>query len=211
MNYRMFPILSLFITTFMFRVNGQSFEVQQLVFDIQKLAQEKQLLTDLYKGYEILDKGYGAIRDVSKGSFDLHKAFLDGLLTVSPIVKQYRKVTDLINLQVLLVNSYRSAWSRLKMTPYLSPAELDLISNTYTGIFNQAFQLLSSLTMILTDGQLRANDGERISQIDELYSGMQKEWINLQSINNQAGWLAIQRAAAANDNTTIKQLYGLTF
>jgi hypothetical protein len=211
MNYRICPILFLFVMTSLFRVKAQSFEVQQLVLDIQKLAQEKQLLTDLYRGYEILDKGYGAIRDISKGSFDLHKAFLDGLLTVSPAVKQYRKVTDLINLQVQLVSSYQSAWSRLKKAPYFSPAELDLLANTYSGIFNQALQLLNSLTMILTDGQLRANDGERISQIDELYSGMQKEWTNLQSINNQAGWLAIQRAVAANDNTTIKQLYGLTF
>ena len=211
MIYKICPILFLFITTSLPRVNAQSFEVQQLVLDIQKLAQEKQLLTDLYHGYEILDKGYGAIRDVSKGSFDLHKAFLDGLLTVSPAVKQYQKVADLINLQVQLVSSYRSAWSRLKKIPYFSPAELDLLTNTYSGVFNQALNLLNSLTMILTDGQLRANDGERISQIDELYSGMQKEWTDLQSINNQAGWLAIQRAAAANDNKTVQQLYGLTF
>jgi hypothetical protein len=211
MIYKICPILFVIITAALPRVNAQSFEVQQLVLDIQKLAQEKQLLTDLYHGYEILEKGYGAIRDVSKGSFDLHKAFLDGLLTVSPAVKQYQKVADLINLQVQLVSSYRSAWSRLKKTPYFSPAELDLLTNTYSGIFNQTLNLLNSLTMILTDGQLRANDGERISQIDELYSGMQKEWTDLQLINNQAGWLAIQRAAAANDNKTVQQLYGLTF
>jgi len=203
--------LLFFVPGVLIRVNAQSFEVQELVLDIQKLAQEKQLLSDLYKGYEILDKGYGAIRDVSKGSFDLHKAFLDGLLAVSPGVKQYKRVADIINLQLRLMASYQSAWAKFRQDPHFTPDEIGLLGSVYSGVFNQTVQFLNSLTMVLTDGQLRANDGERIRQIDGLYSGMQDRWIFLQSVNNRTEWLSLQRAAAAGENTGLKQLYGLTF
>ena len=36
-------------------------------------------LKDMKEGYEIVSKGYSTIRDISKGSFNLHEAFLDGL------------------------------------------------------------------------------------------------------------------------------------
>lgn len=203
--------LLVFIPGLLSSVKGQSFELQQLLLDVQKLAQEKQLLNDLYNGYEILSKGYGAIRDVSKGSFDLHKTFLDGLLTVSPAVKQYKRVADIINLQVRLVASYKSAWTRFRQDPHFTTSEIELLGNVYSGLISQTIELLNSLTMVLTDGELRADDGERIRQIDRIYSGMQDKWLFLQSIDNRTAWLSMQRAAATNENTRLKQLYGLTF
>jgi outer membrane lipoprotein-sorting protein len=37
---------------------SQSQEAQQLLLNVEKLAQLKQILKDLYKGYEIVSKGY---------------------------------------------------------------------------------------------------------------------------------------------------------
>ena len=34
-----------------------------------------------------------------QGNFNLHKAFLDGLMMVSPAVKKYKRVADIITLQ----------------------------------------------------------------------------------------------------------------
>src|SRR5579863_2568221 len=75
-------------------LRAQSFEIQQLVLDIEKLTQLKDILKDLKEGYQVLDKGYSAIRDIAQGNFNLHKAFLDALLTVSPTVKNYARVAE---------------------------------------------------------------------------------------------------------------------
>jgi hypothetical protein len=211
MRYKTLILLVALAPAFLSRTSAQAFETEQLLLDIQKLAQEKQLLDDLYKGYEIIDKGYGAIRDISKGSFSLHKTFLDGLLTVSPAVKQYRRVADIIDLQVRLVSSYSSAWARFKKDPRLRPDEILLLGRLYSGLFDESINILNSLTTLLTDGQLRADDGQRIRRIDGLYEGMQSKWVFLRSVNNRTEWLSLQRSAVAGENTRLKRLYGLTF
>jgi hypothetical protein len=190
---------------------AQEYEIEQLLLDLQKLAQEKQILSDLYKGYEILSKGYSAIRDISKGSFDLHKAFLDGLLAVSPVVRDYKRVTDIINLQWRIVDEYKSAWSRFRQDPHFSPDELALIMNIYSGLFDQSVKNLSTLAMILTDGQVRANDAERLDQIDGLYKDMQAKKIFLDSFNNRTALLSLNRSADQNEVEQVKWWYGLTF
>ena len=62
-----------------FRASAQSAEIQQLLLNVEKLTQFKQILSDMKKGYQILEGGYNTIKDISEGNFSLHKAFLDGL------------------------------------------------------------------------------------------------------------------------------------
>jgi len=189
-------------------VFSQSFEIQQLTLDIQKLSEEKQLLNDLYKSYDILNKGYTEIRDIAKGNFKLHKLFLDGLLTASPAVRQYGRVKDILNLQLRLAASTRSAWSTFQREPLFSAQELNTLNNIYSGLLTQSINNLGTLSDILTDGHLRADDGERIHQIDGLYSTMQTSWPSLQKVNSQAGLLGIQRTTDEQEIKQLLQLYG---
>lgn len=78
---------------------AQSYEAEQLLLNVQKLSQLKQMLADLKKGYETLYKGYSTIKDISEGNFNLHQIFLDGLFRVRPAVRNYKKVGDIISLQ----------------------------------------------------------------------------------------------------------------
>ena len=191
------------------KLHAQTFEMQELLLDIQKLAQEKQLLNDLYKGYEILSKGYGAIRDVTKGSFNLHKDFLDGLLAVSPAVKNYTRIADIISLQERILQEYTTSWSRFKKDSHFTPDELVFIGNVYSGLFSQTVKNLTDLTNMLTDGVYRASDAERLEQIDDLYRQMQGSQLFMSTFGNRTALLSLQRSADQNDYNTVKQLYGL--
>ena len=82
-------------------------KLQQLLLDVEKLAQFKQIFSDLKKGYEIVVSGYSTVKNISQGNFNLHKTFLDGLMQVSPAVRKYKKVADIINDQVLLLKNIR--------------------------------------------------------------------------------------------------------
>src|SRR3954466_15940675 len=86
------------------RVSGQTEEVQQLLLDVEKLAQLKQILKDMYKGYEIISSGYTTIKNISEGNFSMHKEYLDKLLGVSPVIKNYARVADVIGLQLRIVS-----------------------------------------------------------------------------------------------------------
>ncbi|HLZ88893.1 MAG TPA: hypothetical protein VKQ52_16675 [Puia sp.] len=191
------------------RSRAQSFEAEQLLLDWQKLSQEKQILQDLYNGYTILSKGYGAIRDLSKGSFDLHKAFLDGLLSVSPTVKTYKRVADIIRLQEQIVSQYRSAWGLIRQDEHFTPDEVGFIGNVYTGLFDRSVRNLTDLAQLLTDGVYRASDAERLEEIDGLYRQMQGNQVFLMAFTDRTELLALQRGADASDYEVVRGWYGL--
>jgi hypothetical protein len=189
---------------------GQSFELQQLILDIQKLSQLKAILKDLRDGYTVLDAGYSAIRDISKGNFNLHKAYLDGLLAVSPAVKNYKRVADIIAMQVSLVERYKQAWGLFKQDSHFRPDELSLLSTVYGNLLAASVKDLTTLAGIVTDGAIRASDAERLKQIDEVYSGMVQRSAFIDEVNGSTEMLSIQRATDANDLDITKKLYGIT-
>jgi len=192
------------------RSQAQSEEIEELIMDIEKLAQLKQILSDMYKGYKIVEGGYTTIRDLSKGSFNLHKAFLDGLLAVSPAVKNYYKVAEIINYQLVIVKEYKQAYSRFKQDNHFLPDEIIYMGNVYNNLFDQSVKTLNTLITILTDGQIRASDDERMKQIDGLHADMLGKLSFLRQFDNNNELLSLQRSRTQDDVDQVKKLYGIT-
>lgn len=202
-------LLCCFLTFGCFKSNAQTFEIQQLILDFEKLMQLKDIYSDLVKGYEILSEGYQAVSDISKGNFDLHQLFLDGLLKANPIVQKYEKVGDIINCELRIISEYGTAYDRFKEDKNFSPDEIIYIGKVYNNLIDQSIKGLSDLTGVLTDNVLRASDDERLSEIDRLDSEMQDRLSFLRYFNNNTATLALQRAREQNDVNTIKNIYGI--
>ena len=125
------------------KATAQVQELEQLALDIEKLVQFKQILSDLKKGYEILSGGYNTIKNIFQGNFNLHKAFLDGLMAVSPAVKKYRKCADIVDFQLQLIREYKKAFSRFKQDGNFSPDEIDYIGKVYGKLFDESLKNLT--------------------------------------------------------------------
>jgi DNA repair ATPase RecN len=191
------------------RLFAQSQEAQQLLLNVEKLAQLKQLLTDMKKGYQILSSGYSTIKDVSQGNFSLHRAYLDGLLQVSPTVRKYRKVAEIINYQVMLVKEYKHAYSRFRQDGNFDPQELGYLGRVYANLFKQSLNNLDALTTVMTANQLRMSDDERLQAIDYIFQDMQDKLLFLRHFNANTTILAVQRAREKNDVSAIRKIYGI--
>jgi hypothetical protein len=189
--------------------NAQSYELERLMLDIEKLAQLKDILSDLYKGYEILNNGYNTIKNISQGNFNLHQAFLDGLLLVSPSVKNYKHVTDIIDYHLRIVSEYKSALYVFKQDKHFNPDEITYISNVYNNLVKGSLTNLSNLLNILTANTLRMSDDERLHAIDEIYTDTKDKYLFLRQFNNSTTVLAVQRSVDENDVGTLQKLYGL--
>lgn len=200
-------LLGLFSSTAM--VKAQTAEVTQLVLNIEKLDQLRKILQELKDGYEILFKGYSTIRDLSKGNFKLHEAFLDGLLEVSPAVKNYSRVQGIIGCQLAIISEYKAAYGRLSSSGSFSQSELDYISGVYARLGAQSLKNLDALTTVLTAKKLRASDDERLGLIDGIYEDMTDQLSFLRHFNSNAGLLAAQRSAEKADAQITKALYDL--
>jgi len=188
-------------------VTAQAEELEELALDIEKLAQYKQILADLKKGYEILTKGYGIIRDVSKGQYDLHKLFLDGLLAVNPEVRKYQRVADIIDYQLRIVAEYKVAYNRFKGGGWFSASELAYMGAVYNNLFNQSLKNLDDLITVLTASKLRMSDDERIGAIDKIFADMQDKLLFLRHFNNSASVLSLQKARELQGERALQQLY----
>jgi len=191
------------------KANAQAQELEELVLDIQKLATLKSILNEMYEGYKILTTGYNAVKDISEGNFSLHKLFLDGLLSVSPLVKQYSRVIDIIKTQQTIVKEYKSALAHFSTLHLFNSADMNYLQEVYNNVFNRSLQNLDELLMVITDNQIRANDAERLATIDRIYIDMEDKLEFLRHFNNNAGLLATQRQKALEENQTLQRLYGI--
>jgi hypothetical protein len=192
------------------RTNAQGFDAQQLLLDVEKLGQLKQILQDLKNGYQVLQSGYSAIRDIAKNSFDLHKSYLDGLLAVSPTVQGYERIAVIADMQVRLIQSYQSAWNRFQYDKNLQPVELAALSQLYTQVLKASADDLDDLTDGITAGTIRASDAERLQGIDLIYHRAQTKLSLIQRVNNETSLLSLQRAGEATDISVLRQWFGIT-
>jgi DNA repair ATPase RecN len=194
---------------FPFRVNAQAQEMQQLILNIEKLAQFRQILKDMKKGYEILNGGYNTVKNLSKGNFDLHKTFLDALMQVSPTVRKYRRVGDIINNQVLLVKEYKAAFKRFRNSGNFNTDEIAYLERVYDNLFQQSLRNLDELTTVITANKLRMSDDERLAAIDKIYADIQDKLLFLRSFNNDNSILALQRTKEQNDMNAMRSIHRL--
>jgi hypothetical protein len=188
---------------------AQAQEMQQLILDIEKLTQLKGILTDMKTGYQIYTQGYGSISQLSKGNFDLHSVYLNGLLSISPAVKNYGRIADIIIQQASLISEYKSSYKQFSQSGTFSASELSYMSNVYTQLVTQSLENLDELTNVLTAGKLRMSDDERMRAIDRIYGNSSEKLQFLRHFNRQGVVLSLQRRKDLGDTQTLKQLYGI--
>lgn len=186
---------------------AQAQELQQLALNIEKLAQFRQILKDMKKGYEILTSGYNTVKDLTEGNFSLHKTFLDALLEVSPTVRSYKKVAEIVEYQIQLVHECSTALNRFRDRGDFNDEELGYLESIYDNLFNQSLRNLDELTVVITAGELRMSDSERLEAIDKIHADMQDKLLFLRDFNNNTSVLAVQRAKERNDVNTMRSIY----
>lgn len=190
-------------------VKAQSKEVQQLLLNVEKLRQFKNILKDMKKGYTVLRSGYKAVKDISQGNFSLHEVFLDGLMAVNPEIKKYRRVTDIISYQTAIVSEYESSFKRFKASSNFNGREIDYLGRVYKQLFDQSLNNLDELVTVITSSQLRMSDDERLRAIDRIFADTEDKLLFLRNFNRETSILNLQRQKEKADLAATKQLYNL--
>lgn len=205
-------ILTIFLGLFCLSnvATAQSDEVKQLLLNVEKLTQFKQILIDMKKGYQVMSNGYTAVKDISQGNFNIHKTFLDALLEVSPVVKKYRRIGDIVSMEIRMVNEYKSAFYRFKKDANFNAEEIKYISSVYDNLLKKSLDNIENLTTIVTANKLRMSDDERLKAIDSIYDKMQFNISFLKNFNNSTSILALQKTKKVNDVNDVRRMYEVT-
>jgi hypothetical protein len=202
-------LLALFYFLAPAKAKGQAEEAAQLLLNVEKLAQLKEILSDLEKGYMIVNQGLGTVKELSEGNFNLHRVFLDGLLKVSPAVKNYHKVGQIIDYQLRLVREYRDAFRFYLRSGAFEAGEIQYLEAVYTNLFKSSLKNLDELLLVLTANSLRMDDDERLRSIDRIYAEMEDKLSFLRVFNGETSLLAWHRGKESRETRNLEALHGL--
>lgn len=202
-----YSLLLMVTTSVSMQSNAQSTEVQQLLLNVEKLSQLKNILTDMKKGYVVVANGYNTVKNISQGNFSLHEVFLDGLMLVNPEIRKYKRVGDIISYQKNILSEYKSAFNRFKSSENFNPQEIEYLGKVYQQLFRQSLDNLDELATVITSSKLRMSDDERLQAIDQIFADTQDKLMFLRSFNKEASILSLQRQKA--DLKSARQYYNL--
>ncbi|MCX2479350.1 TerB family tellurite resistance protein [Pedobacter sp. MC2016-15] len=188
---------------------AQTQEVEQLLLNVEKLSQLKGILSNMKTGYQLVSNGYNSVKNIAQGNFTLHEVFLDGLMKVSPEVKKYHRVADIISYQSKLVVEYKAALKRYNRDGNFSADELNYLGKVYNELFKQSLNDLDQLLMVITSSKLRMTDDERLSAIDRIFGDSENKLVFLRSFNRHADVLNLQKHQSKLEDANQKQFYNL--
>lgn len=200
-------MVTVLLFSFSICANAQSQEAQQLLLNVEKLSQLKNILSDMKKGYQVISGGYNTIKNISQGNFSLHEVFLDGLMLVSPEVKKYRRVADIVTFQKHIVTEYKSAFKRFGASDIFNADEMGYLERVYKQLFDQSMDHLDELAMVITSSKLRMSDAERLAAIDRIFLNVQDKLMFLRDFNSKATSLSMARERQRTELGQLKNLY----
>lgn len=201
--------LFLLIMIFSVAIFCQSQEIEQLRLDIEKLAQMKAMLDNMYNGYRTIANGYNQVSSLAKGNFDLHKNFLDQLLQVSPQVRNSTLMQTIQEKQNSVLYESASAYSDYQKSGLFTNTELVNIKKQFDQIKSLVDKKLGQLNLILTPGSLRMSDQERISSIERIDKDVGDALLAERTLVKETTALALARGQRKKDIEAMRAIYGL--
>ena len=165
------------------------------------------ILSDMQSGYTILTQGYGQVKDISEGNFNLHSAFLNSLMAVSPEIRKYGRIADIIENQASIVSEYKATLKQANAGGHFNAQEMVYMNGVFSSLLTQSLNNLTTLANVITASNLRMSDAERLQAIDHIYSDTQSKLVFLRNFDTQVAILSLQREKEQNDVNTLQKLY----
>jgi hypothetical protein len=148
----------------------------------QKKTQKKYLLEQLAalqvysgylnKGYSVTRNGLGSIGGYLDNEYGMHSAYYDHLLSVNPAITKSPQVREIIARQQDIVQVFRP----LDQPKSLSHAEIQYLAQVRSAVLHDCALQLQDLERLITGGTLKADDRERIKQLNVVYAGMEANY-----------------------------------
>jgi hypothetical protein len=86
---------------------------------------------------------------------------------VSRVVRQLKSVRDIIRNNERLYTMVRQDLREILNSPYIKPEEIDRVSSSFNDIIENAMADVEFINQILSSGELKLTDGERMKVIRE--------------------------------------------
>lgn len=139
----------------------------------------------------------------------LYKDYFDELQKVKSIISYYKRIKEITEKQVHLVQEYKHAYTLFKQDKHFTAEELAYMGRVYTGILAESVKNIDQIFLVINSFSTQMSDAKRLEIINTAADQIDINYNDLKAFNQQGMLLSLQRAKDQNDVDVIKKLYRL--
>jgi len=140
---------------------------------------------------------------------DLYKKYYDELWTVKNTLSAYKRIREVMDRQVRIVDAYKRAWNLVRQDKHFTEAEIDYMYRVYKGILNDSVRNLDQILMVINAFKTQMSDAERLAIIMRAGDRIEQNFVDLLEFNMKTGQLSLNRAKGRYEIERVRRLYGL--
>ena len=140
----------------------------------------------------------------------LYQDYYEELWKVKNTIAAYKRVRQLMDQQVKLVDEYRRCWNIVQKDDHFTKEELAYMGKVYLGIMEESVKNLDQVLLVINSFKTQMSDGKRLEIIERAADEIDQNYSDLKQFNTQNMLLSLNRAKDANEIDVVKKLYGLT-
>jgi hypothetical protein len=149
------------------------------------------------------------IKDWVQKQKKLYEDYYQELWKVKSALAYYKRVKDIIEQQVAMVNEYKGAWALFKQDKNFTKEEIDYMYNIYSGMMDESLKNIDQLFMVVNAFATQMTDAKRLEIINTVADNVEQQYLDLKEFNNQNKMLSLQRASELGEIEYVKRLYGI--
>lgn len=149
------------------------------------------------------------IADWTEKQRELYGQYYDELWKVKSAIAYYRRIKDLTEKQVALVDEYKWAWGLFGKDRHFTPEELQYMETVYSGILDASIKNLDEILLVVNSFKTQMSDAARLEIINEAAGKMDNNYSDLKRFNAQNIQLSIQRARSLDEAASLREIYGI--
>ncbi len=149
------------------------------------------------------------IADWSERQKELYSKYYNELWEIKTAITYYRRIKDLTEKQVAIVDEYRWAWNLFTRDKHFTPEELSYMESVYKGILDASVKNVDQILLVVNSFKTQMSDAKRMEIINTAANQMDENYGDLKKFNTQNSLLSVQRAQSADEVTILRELYGI--
>ncbi|WP_304066908.1 conjugal transfer protein TraI [Pedobacter glucosidilyticus] len=149
------------------------------------------------------------IADWTEKQKELYAGYYNELWQIKSAIAYYKRIKDLTEKQVAIVDEYRWAWGLFNKDKHFNPDELKYMESVYSGILDASIKNLDQILLVVNSFKTQMNDARRMEIINAAADQMDTNYADLKAFNAQNISLSIQRSKSLDEVATLKEIYGI--
>lgn len=140
----------------------------------------------------------------------LYAGYFDELWKVKNAIATYKKIKEVVQQQVVLVDEYKRAYALLRKDVHFTPDEIDYMYWVYSGILSESLKNIDQLLLVINSFSTQMSDGKRLEIISDAAAGIEENMTALRQFTNRNIGISMQRAQGISEVEMVKRMYGIS-